>query len=129
MGVRVTVGKGSGVGTSVDWGVGMAVDDGPEVGEGVAVGNGVAVGTMTAVGINVEVGVDVVVGTNTAIGAGVGGTVGSSVGGVAVIVDSTLETTGEGRTPSCPAHAIRKIPAAKIVHPPIRAKRTGPPLR
>jgi len=105
------------------------VKTGTEVGEGVAVGNGVAVGTRTAVGDNVEVGVGVLVGTNVGIGVRVGDTVGSSVGGVLVIDDFTSVTTGEGRNCSCPAHAIRNIPTAKITQPPLRVKRTGPPLR
>jgi UDP-3-O-[3-hydroxymyristoyl] glucosamine N-acyltransferase len=109
----------------------MAVEADTEVREGIAVGNGVAVGIRTAVGNKVEVGVGVLVGTDVATGVEVGmdGTVGSSLGGVLVIDESTSLTTGEGRNCSCPAHAIRNIPAAKITQPPLRVKRTSPPLR
>lgn len=94
-------------------------------------GNGVAAGTKTAVGNNVEVGLRVgdLVGTNVALGVGSGGAGGSSLDGVVVVDDSTSVTTGEGRTPSCPADAIRTIPAATIAQLPLRVKRTGLPLR
>ncbi|SVC93142.1 uncharacterized protein METZ01_LOCUS345996 [marine metagenome] len=49
--------------------------------------------------------------------------------GVVVVYDSNSVTTGVGRTPSYPAHAIRTIPAATIAQPPLRVKRTGLPLR
>ena len=97
--------------------MGAVVDADREIGSRVAVGNGVAAGTKTAVGNNVEVGV------------GVGGAGGSSLDGVVVVDDSTSVTIGEGRTPSCPAHAIRTIPAATIAQPRLRVKRTGLQLR
>ena len=127
LGKGVNVGIVSGVGTAV--GAGAVVDADREIGARVAVGNGVAAGTKTAVGNNVEVGVGDLVGTNVALGVGVGGAGGSSLDGVVVVDDSTSVTTSEGRAPSCPAHAIRTIPAATIAQPPLRVKRTGLPLR
>jgi hypothetical protein len=113
LGKGVNVAIVPGVGTAV--GVGAVVDTDREIGARVAVGNGVAAGTKTAVGNSVEV--------------RVGGAGGSSLDDVVVVDNSTSVTTGEGRTPSCPAHAIRTIPAATIAKPPLHVKRTGLPLR
>jgi len=109
LGKGVNVGIVSGVGTAV--GAGAVVDADREISARAAVGNGVAAGTKTAVGNNVEVGVGLgdSMGTNIALGVGVGGAGGSSLDGVVVVDDSTSVTTSEGRTPSCPAHAIRTI--------------------
>ena len=95
----------------------------------VGVGTSVTIGTRMAIGNSVEEGIGILVGANGAVAARRVGTDGFNVGVVLVIDGSTSVTTVVVGTTSCPAQAISEIPATKPGQPPLRVKRTGPPLQ